>query len=707
MVSFFRDHCVPGLVHTNKLDADINYKAFFDHFAVLAITIDESEKYIPYYSSLFTDEELAKVLVSVFYDGSAGACRTMYGLVARNESFSETFVFASLAAVPELDGYTYRFLTATDFLSHKANPYVILNLLLFRTDPFLPDTLEIMKRKPVLDNLYGHLYVSGLGRKSISLDRQSGRIAKIVALELRIDHELMFGCSVRTFVNSMYFSDGDLARLADSPGFLFDRLKGFRRFKDKDKAEGNKTDVFYMALPATWKEKNNVPFLVYKDRGKFYASKMGLVWLALRTMNRIYKDFLKVRFVDYPCESLLSGSLLEKRHEAVQEGFFSNKTINLVRKYNTDRYSDDDFEASVVALRDYIESWNSRIYSKRTNLFWKGNFGLSLQVSDKVSDDPGMLNLIVVDDDEFDKDIKIRVKDNYAVYGSTVVQHIEVSNFFNANAKKSSDDERPERMPDVVFAKCFYELMLKNDLQNGRITSLDWASFGFTGPVKFSVRILNRWDENGNYINGRINEEDKEYHYFSLSVLPDGRFMQPDELKTDVAGCMFVSSEMEILRKIPHIASNVECVITYPDGSMNVIEKTGMWSVGDIDVIQQMVSEPNGYNRLRHVDIAPKAFGGLLGINAFMDDNNKLYYCCCEAIKVHNLNGPISRAPVFRQVHGVGSVPVQKDFLLDSMSVFSVRTHMFPVLPLPVKLLREWAYYYLRFGVNYFGEKIH
>lgn len=320
-----------------------------------------------------------------------------------------------------------------------------------------------------------------------------------------------------------------------------------------------------------------------------------------------------------------------------------------VQKENVKRIK-EILDQTGVHLVDRIGDDYSTIFIKNIEQLLKKKYEIIATAGKRVKKDK--LNIMLIHNAEYYNG----VNDPYAeVYDGAVVQHITFENF--------SDNS------EFALATVVHEIIIKKDIEEGRITLFDWKKLGFDGEVSFGMET----------------EIDEVKRYFFIKVNPDGTF-EIQEQELSLFEVNEYSEMAEIFEQGRTETERVKCVIRFADGNINVIKDSGLFTIPEIVKIAKLLE--GGDNKLRGQERREELLASLLDIKLY--EENGTYYYFVGTIG-EGMRQKISRAAVIRKVEGYKGADLCFDRLLPLMNVLFIHNGQLTVIPFPFKYLREYV----------------
>lgn len=588
-------------IKTNQLQVDIDFAALDQKYDVFRV--ETTECYFNRGAYILDAPLLCNNVRSVYFD--SGKC--FYVLMLKNPSNKSHLKEVLL----ESEGGDKITLTV---ISTSTSPQrVLLSLLLNAIGSYDLDFLRF-------NNLTGHLYCfhpkwmkrSGRGGES--------RIVKIPCLELSITDELRLSMSVRTFTSELLKSK-----------IVFKKRK-FEQYPQYTLAANNtlrrrlSTDTDKCFIPRqTQGDKTEIPFLDIQNREKYETSKMGIVKAVLDLFNKKYEGLCCLQFqtIDEYVSADSPRALVRENKKVVQH-LLENKRIRVV---------------------DYICDDYSARFCEDIRTILKEKYGVSAMIGKRVAKD--QLNLCVIHDAEYyngNDDPHAKPHDGYTV------QHITLEKFMGS--------------ADAAISTVVHEMLIKHDIEVGRISLFDWDRIGINNAISFGMRAT-------------IDEEER---YFFMKIKPDGAFGF-EEQKMD----LFAFNEYTDCVNIFTDAKDVSGIIRYSDGDINIIRETSWVTIPEIDKIYEELSAGNTY--LRGKEPRQELLSAVTDIKLFEQGNRKYYFV---GIIGEGMRTNVAHAANVRMIEPYKNSVLRFEELLPLMNVTFVRNGQLTVMPFPFKYLREY-----------------
>ena len=207
-------------------------------------------------------------------------------------------------------------------------------------------------------------------------------------------------------------------------------------------------------------------------------------------------------------------------------------------------------------------------------------------------------------------------------------------------------------------------MLIKHDIEIGRISLFDWDSLGINDEISCGMRTT-------------IDEEER---YFFMKIKPDGSFGF-EEQKMD----LFELNEYTDYVNIFTDAKDVSGIIRYSNGDINVIRETSWFTIPEIEKIHGELSEGNTY--LRGKAPRQELLSAITDIKLFGQGDRKYYFV---GIIGEGMRTNVAHAANIRMIEAYKKAALRFEEVLPLMNVTFVRNGQLTVMPFPFKYLREY-----------------
>ena len=444
-------------------------------------------------------------------------------------------------------------------------------------------------------------------------------------------------------------------------------------------------------------EKSSITFFDFSDYDKFTCSKNGVLYNFMNLVEKQFSGYFSIEFLTYENPKILSVKKTELKlsKEMVQKQLLKTG-INVIDEVQS--------STSNSFLQDLCQELQNRIP------------GLDCSIGKRLSKRKVNIRYI------HDKDYYGEDDPYKASTGEVVVQHITEENF--------------QHDVNTSVETILKELVIKNDLKQGKISLVDWRKYEFDSDWIFGIEI------------------DEEYYF--MKIHPDGTF-DVEKMQYD----LFNASEYNRYMDYFSADGSVEGLVKDAVGNINIIKKTTMHTlpemteIGDalkkasetkkfygeewtrllriavlktdnqkvIDKLEEIIStlqakkqydkkdifkllkgntikkfvvdsifEDEGillFAYLRNKEKREKYFSGVIDINYFQKNDTTAHFCVGKIGE--GMKEKLERASVIREVQAEDDSKLIFEELLPLMGVDFVKLGMLTVIPFPFKYLREYA----------------
>ena len=475
------------------------------------------------------------------------------------------------------------------------------------------------------NNLTGHLYC--FHPEWIRRGRQGATdcIWKVPCLEVKISKENMLSLSVRTFTSVSLKKKISFTkkRFEDYPQYVFSDRNTLRRKLKID------TEPAFI-LRQTDNAKTEIPFLDIQNLSKFRQSKMGVLHNLLQEFNQKYSGLCSVELASFVEEDCIDHKRKDDRvqAEAIRR-YLQTQNIRIV-----DMINDDYSEACCKSMEEMLNV----------------QYGISSTVGKRPN--KNALNIALIHNAEY----YIDNEDPYNAYGEYVIQHITLEDF-HWDSKFAMDS-------------VIHELIIKQDIQGGRISLFDWKAGGFS-KLSFGLKEC-------------IDDIDR---YFFMDINPDGTFSFSEQ-ELDLFNLNDYYRCVSAFEDAKTNGDNVIGLIRLENGNMNLIKDTDWITIPEIDTIYGELQ--SGNNKLRGKESRSNFLAASIDIKSFrIPDRKGVFYFVGDIGE--GMRYTVQRAANIRNVVSYDNSSEMFIDLLPLMDVGFVRNGQLTVMPFPFKYLREYV----------------
>ena len=469
------------------------------------------------------------------------------------------------------------------------------------------------------NNLTGHLYC--FHPKWIK--KGKGAIWQVPCLELKVAEDMILALNIRTFTSGKLQKNITFKKKKyhDYPKYVFSSRNTLRR----KLAEDNEDEFILRQVDG---EKNDIGFLDTKSLDGFMVTKMGVLACVIESFNENYEKIAHMEFAQVIASQCIDHDLVAKK---------SNK--NAVKQALK----------QPIRLVDLVNDEHSEDFLKRVQKVLKDNWSIEAVIGQRVM--KNSLNIVLIHDVDYYEGMDDPHSRNY----DATVQHI-------THEKYDGDSK-------FATESIIHELLIKEDLKNGKISLFDWAHFNAGGDIAFGMKYV---------------DDEESPRYFFMLIHPDGSF-EIDEQVNDLFSQSRYSACMEIFDKADSAKENVKGVVMNSEGYINVIKDTGWITIPEILAIKKELE--SGNNKLRSKAKREELLSSCLDIKSFRIDGTLHYFV---GIIGEGMKYAIHNAANIRSIVPYGGAPEFFEKLLPLMNVSFVKNEQLTVIPFPFKYLREW-----------------
>lgn len=380
-------------------------------------------------------------------------------------------------------------------------------------------------------------------------------------------------------------------------------------------------------------ERNLVEFLSFRP-DEYSRCKVGMLNSLVRTYNSIYDGVSRIDLI----------SMNErKRVSPPTRKNFQTAFVNEISKRVSER------DIYLIDLENDMESEECR--TKVSELI-KNIFDKDVIHSDSVVD--GAFNLCIVHDREFHSDDK--ENDPYMIHRGKGVQHLTIEEISSGGGSIA------------VFNVLVKELIIKEDIKNGRISLYDWSSLNLPGDMTFKICHMKT-----------VKRKSFPDSFYSMTVHSDGSF---EYERTEPGNGR---DEDTFLWEGQTKQSAPEYIVRDWNNNSCVVKRTNLLPIPDDEKFREslkkhgregargQVSKENNIHSI--IDLWIAEFDGCT------------YYV--SGYNHHDLNAVLERSPNIRQMEMDSANDDLQDIILNLMNVPFVRYNQLTVAPFPIKYLRE------------------
>ena len=543
------------------------------------------------------------------------------------------------------------------------------------------------------------------------VDKKTGEIKMIYALEVKVTKEMCLQLSVKTYSKNK-------SEKCTSAAYMFDKSTGyFRRVLKSDECPNDQKYIFRNYSS----NHNTVEYLNFSSYDTYTRCKVGVFTRVMNDIERYLGEYLKVAnymYEDYDGFDIKTDGILG----------FENKDYTMLLKNKG------------VTIVDEVQEVASRNLMIEIQRDLNKYYNIDIKNSNKLNEET--YNLRIIHNSKYYEQNK-QEEDPYKMnLDNHIVQHVTMEDFSLEDKKESPS-----------LKKIIQEVIIKGDIKDRKISIANWSKCLFETTWTFVIREK-YWVDN---------KKTPNFRYYRMKVDTDGTFdldsFNDEEMidNQEIIAIEFAYKnnekdylDQEIEGLLYRSIDNIQVVIKTPFSTMpnykkleNALRLTQGDKVVDIDEITNgiMIFKDNYEEYIEYADMlvhklqgqskyikqsellklmefrkykkASKALNRFihenLGIwispeirdSAFEEDFNlgsicdikyfyqesQLYYFV--GTKRRSLNQSVHNASTVRKVIALGG-HIEFDKLMQLMAVEFVRNGQYTVTPFPYKYLREY-----------------
>ena len=266
-----------------------------------------------------------------------------------------------------------------------------------------------------------------------------------------------------------------------STGLVFDPMSGELRKKlSSDK------NVMELIPKSDSNRRNTVDFLCFNSANDFYHSKLGILHRFLKDMDKEYGKYITL-------------TLDESENTYDYELPKSEKADKIYLKYGK-------LLNNEVNITDEVKTGESELLIHKIQNELSEFYGINTTVGELSSQ---VNNIRIIHDADYYKDNNMPDPHNN-ISKDFVVQHMIIEESKHLEINKNN------KKPSVDIKKIIQELIIKQDIKNGKISCFDWETLCYDKSVTFvSCDKIKKDDED-------TNKNSKDYLYKIMNISPDG-----------------------------------------------------------------------------------------------------------------------------------------------------------------------------------------
>lgn len=595
---------MPTPIKTNQLVTALHHSRIDERYDIF--TVQTSMKYFKSGAYILDAPVLAKTVRAVRFESGS-----RFYVLMEKETGNKQLLRKALADAPGADT-----ITLSQMQSCELEDHVLLQLLLNSLGSVTHPLLRF-------NNLTGHLYC--FHPDWLKKSKKDHTIWQVPCLEIRITPERRMCFDVRTFTSEKLRSKITFRKkkFEDYPKYVFSARNTLRRKLKDDR------DTAFILRQIDGEKTGSIDFLHIGSLKEFEKCKMGIVSALMLRFNEQFSELSEIKFVDVAdYTSINYDNAVKKENAALVQAALQSADIRIVDGI-CDSYSQDFCQKLQALLQE--------------------QYDVHAPIGKRIT--KGCLNLYLIHDADYYLDDN---DPHQKQHPGAAVQHITLEEFAG-NVK-------------YALSTVIHELLIKADLQTGRISLFDWASLGMTEDIAFGMAV----------------EDENTERYFFMNIHPNGCF----EI-TEQEPCLFEQTEYsdctDIFLQAKQNSETIKGIIRDSHSHINIIKDTGWVTISEIFRLREELE--NGNTALRGKEMREELLNAIIDIRAFMQNGAMHYFVGTVG---YGMKYSLHTAANIRRIEPYGDSPLLFQQLLPLMNVTFVRNEQLTVIPFPFKYLREY-----------------
>ena len=592
-------------IKINRLSYKLDRQAIASEYDFF--TIETSEKYIKRGAYILDAPTLNRNVKSIVFESGRRALMMMC-----KDNQNRSLIKELISGV---EGGSK--LSVAETKIQDVQDWTLLQLLLNALSSYDSNILKF-------NNLTGHLYCFHPEWEKRGREKKEDIVWKIPCMEFRVTRDYCIEMSVRTFTSERLKKKISFTKrkFEDYPKYVVSKDNTLRRRL----ADDVETGFIMRQIDGT---KSEIPFLDFQNEKKFDQCKVGTLIKVIEAFNLKYGPLASIECGYMP----ESGRIDYSKSAAKEDSARIQELLKVQGVHIVDQIGDTYSER-------FIDDLCSLLLQK---------YEVNASVGKRIKKDA--LNICVIHNAEYYEG----VQDPHGKTSDGVaVQHVTLEDFAD-NA-------------EFAISTVIHEVLIKNDIEAGRISLFDWKELGFNEDISFGTEA----------------KFDEVTKYFFMKVHPDGSF--------DIREQEFTLFEMNEYTDCVNIfedaktkGETVRGLIRDGHGRINIIKDTGIITLPEAEEIKNLLA--SGDTKLRGKERREELLSSCLDIKTHTEDGRQFYYVGTIG---EGMRWKIPRAANVRCIEGYQGAPLMFDKLLPTMNVTFVHNGQLTVLPFPFKYLREF-----------------
>lgn len=606
-----------AVIQRNHFNIFIDYSGFEKRYDIFRVSTVDS--YFPSNSYLQDMEAFNHKIQSIYYESG----NNLYVLVKKGD----VDLYDIRGSLTNIEGSDKITIHKEECLEAQGFPkYIIVQLLM--------NAMGRLKYLPNVSNLTGHFYYfhpAWFWKKNRSIS----------TLEFKVTKDELLQIKVRTFTHismrrKIKFTK---KKFYQYPQYVIGSTNTLRR---KLKTDSGKENEGYI-LRSISGERRSVPFLRFKSEKEFFTSKIGALYKVLESFHENYGEFVKLSL---------------ERVETQDTMCIKTADIKQASKEIRDRLAESEF-----CIVDYVS--NQKICTTMREMLLKEyEFEPDrVRITKEIS--PNAINLCLIHNKEY-YEKRGQEDPHQNVYDEIAVQHFTVEDY--------------KLDQSAVLKSLLYNVLIKQDIAEGKITIFSWENLGFQEDVVFWLpwKLNNKEKEEQEDTRGLDNKEPEDIDYLKMRIHPSGEFIMEQYKNQSLS---FLGDDAFESDKDSEVG-----IVEFSQGERYIIQNTEEFTLPEFEKIREFLGA--GMTHIRGNEMRQLLFQAIIAVQGYLRGGEYYYYV---GIKGEGMQNRIPCAAPIRKIIYTGRQKPQYHKILSMMTVSFVRIDRMTVLPFPFKYLREYG----------------
>lgn len=592
-------------IRTNQLNYSLNTEEIKKKYDIFAIKT--SDKYIKSGSYVLDAALLNNDIKSIRFE--SGKC--VYVLMLHNENNKNKLK----KTINNVEGGEKLFIE--EIKINELSEALMLQLLLNGLGSYDSNLLKF-------NNLTGHLYCFHPDWIKHGKYKDNDIIMRIPCLDIKVTKDFALAMEIHTFTSVLLKKKITFRKkkFEEYPQYVFSARNTLRRKLVDD------TEPGYIMRQIDG-GKTEIPFLNLESSKKFASSKIGVMSDIVKVFNEKYLGLAHLDFKQIDVKNRIDYTRIAAK-----------ENVEIISK---------NLQKNKIHIVDLIGDQYSEMYCNNIADLLFTKYKIKPSLGKRVRKES--LNICVIHNSDYYDGINDPYNKNYK---ETAVQHITFEDFSDSS--------------EFAISTVIHELLIKQDIVDGKISLFDWKKLGFKDDISF----------------GMADEIDERERYFFMTVHADGTF-EISEKEFDLFEMNEYSECIEIFENAKIQSESIKGIIKNSSGDINIIKDTGLITLPETREIEELLLI--GDNKLRGKERRELLLASCLDIKMYEENGVEYYFVGTIG---EGMRATIHRAANIRRIERYKNSPLMFERLLALMNVTFVHNGQLTVLPFPFKYLREY-----------------